>query len=86
MSHTASVHTQSAVQIRPRLASWDALRASTGIDTRRALAEVLGVSENTVNRVLDGVVEPSTRFIAHTLHAFPFASFDRLFTLARRTP
>jgi hypothetical protein len=70
--------------IRPRRNAWDVLREATGLASDAHLADTIGVAETTAYRVLTGVVEPSARFIAHTLHAFPFASFDSLFEVIRK--
>lgn len=70
--------------IRVRVRVWNELRDATGLDTNTALAERLGVSERSVSRVLNGAT-PSAEFIANALVAFPFAGFDRLFTVAKAT-
>lgn len=85
MPSPAAKQTRSPVLIRPRQKSWDALCLLAGIRSHSELATELNVTENTVWRVMTGQVEPSPRFITGALVAFPFASFDRLFELYRRT-
>lgn len=67
--------------IRPRDNTWAALKAQTGLDSDAALAAHLNVTENTVRRVMAGHTDPSPKFIAHSLAAFPFAGFRELFRI-----
>lgn len=68
--------------IRPRANTWSSLRAQTGLDTDAALAAQLNVTERTLRNVFTGDTDPSPRFIAHALAAFPFAGFRELFRVA----
>jgi transcriptional regulator with XRE-family HTH domain len=68
--------------IRPRQRAWASLRANTGLDTYARLAAQLGLTEKTVANVLLGRTDPSPKFIAHTLTAFPFTGFRELFAIA----
>lgn len=70
------------LKLRP--AAWHELRKMTRTESDQALADVLQLNRSTVYRVTTGDAEPSSKFIAHTLAAFRFASFDRLFEWATR--
>lgn len=65
--------------IRVRLTRLRKETATAGITTNAALAQLVGVAESTIGRVLAETVEPSTAFIAGLLDAFPDATFDDLF-------
>lgn len=51
----------------------------SGLTTDGARAEHLGVSRWTVMRLLNGDIEPGTKFIAQTLLAFPERRFEDFF-------
>lgn len=70
--------------IRLRPAAWCELRKITNTESDQALAVALGINRSNVYRVMTGDAEPSPKFIAHTLAAFRFASFDRLFEPYRK--
>lgn len=76
---------QAEYGIRIRAAAWVALRKTADLTSDTALADALDVTSMTVYRVTTAAVDPSPKFIAHTLHAFPFVSFDRLFEVYRRS-
>lgn len=57
------------------------LCAERGLKTTAAIAEHLGLSERTVDRVLDEDSDPSGRFIAKTLARWPRLSFRSLFAI-----
>lgn len=70
--------------IRIKPAAWQALRDSAGLTSDKLLADALSVTAMTAYRVMTRTVDPSPKFIAHTLHRFPFVSFDRLFEVYPR--
>lgn len=79
MTHAAQTSDTNRPRVCCRKSEWVSLRTRTGLVTDAALSAALGVSRPTVGRVLTGSLEPSGHFIAAALHAFRFASFDRLF-------
>lgn len=70
--------------IECRRSAWNALRNRSKLTTDTALAETLGLNQSTVSRTFTTGVA-SERFVAHTLAAFPFASFDKLFAIAAKS-
>lgn len=66
---------------RLRVACFDKRAAELGLDTGALLAQRLGVSEATVNRVRNGVVVPGQRFIAACMATLG-VKFEELFEIA----
>ncbi len=66
-----------AVRIRPEAVIQ--FRNAAGITSNRALAALAGVDQSTLQRVLAGTAEPSSRFISGLMRAFPDATFEDLF-------
>lgn len=66
-----------AVRIRPDAVI--ARRNAAGMTSNRALAELAGVDQSTLQRILGGTAEPSSRFISGLLRALPDAKFEDLF-------
>lgn len=63
---------------------WARLRKATNTEADAKLAKAIRLDRSTVYRVMTGA-EPSSKFVAHTLAAFPFATFDRLFAYRPRS-
>jgi len=66
-----------AVRIRPEAVIQ--LRNKAGITSNRALAALAGVDQSTLQRVLAGTAEPSSRFISGLMRVFPGSTFEDLF-------
>lgn len=57
------------------------IAARRGWKTNIAIARAIGVSPQQVKRTLDGLQEPTTRFVCGFLAAVPEASFHRTFNI-----
>ena len=57
-----------------------------GLTTSDELADHLGISRWTVNRMLSGAIDPGVRTIAHALTAFPDLTFEDLFEVVEDEP
>lgn len=69
--------------IRVRLAGWRSLRRTLKLRTDDQLATCIGVKQPTITRAMNG--DPvGGDFVAYTLTALPWASFDRLFVIGPR--
>jgi predicted transcriptional regulator len=79
MPQAPQTHPDAEIGVRPRRDVWSRMRADIGLEADAALAARLRVAETTVYRVMGGTVDPSMKFVAHALRAFPFATFERLF-------
>lgn len=65
--------------IRIRLDNLSIARATAGLNSDTALAQVMGLHPTTVKRTLTGQAQLGTAFIAALLATFPGVGFDRLF-------
>ncbi len=52
-----------------------------GIDTDAELAQLVGVHQSNISRVLSGKAKPSNQFIAGIAAAFGYAVFPTVFTV-----
>lgn len=75
------MHPSPPAVIRLRRDAYAAWVARKGLGGETAQAECIGVSQSTLNRVLNGEVAPGERFIAQLLAATG-AKFEKLFEVA----
>lgn len=71
-----------SVTLRIRRDQLDKFRSIAGLTTEQALADRMGMTQGTVNKVLNGRSMPSARFIGALVKAFNGATFDDLWEIA----
>lgn len=77
--------TAPAVTTKLRRTAFAQVCAERGLETTAAIAAVIGLSEKTIDRVMNHSAEPSARFIGRTLAAWPMVGFRALFAVIDET-